>query len=95
MSTPALPTLPTPDIISSLANKQLPALADLLNAQAVEAATTFGLPAPPVLPKFVLPSLPAPGAITPMGLFGTQQKKKSEETITLPKPTPGVEEISA
>lgn len=97
MSAPEVPKIPTPDLISDLANKQLPQLTDLLNAQATEAATALGFPAPPVLPKFVLPSLPKPGAVGPMGplgIFGTQtQKKKTEETITLPKPTPGVEEI--
>lgn len=36
---------------------------ELANAQAIEVATTLGLPSPPPMPKIALPTLPgAPGA---------------------------------
>jgi len=93
MSAP--PTMPDPTKISELINTQVSASIDLLNVQWAEAATTLGLPAPPTLPKFALPTLPTlPAGPTSMFL-GQRTKTRAEETIKTPYTGAKVEEILA
>jgi len=85
--------MPDPNVIMELINKQSSQALDLINGQMFEFATTFGLPAPPTLPKFVVPT--PPGGPAPMSFFGMRPRTKAEETIKTPYTGAKVEEIIA